>query len=160
MKHQAALRPAATLLLAALVAACQTTGGGSSSELRGDYSHVKIDRIGDLGVTDTEFQNVSIRNALALVESKQIPAESVEKVVIQSEQAIGPPFARRSFGRPVSFRMWLYLEGCDRDLMITASPAGRLTSVTDTGKCLSRGPRNAGNPNAPAGTENPSAGTF
>ncbi|MDJ0980433.1 MAG: hypothetical protein QNI94_02345 [Kiloniellales bacterium] len=39
--------------------------------------------------------------------------------------------------RPTSYRVWVKVVGCDRDIMYTATADGRLVSYTDDGECLS-----------------------
>ncbi len=39
--------------------------------------------------------------------------------------------------RPTSYRVWVKVAGCDRDIMYTATTNGRLVSYTDDGECLS-----------------------
>ncbi len=41
--------------------------------------------------------------------------------------------------RPTSYRVWVKVAGCERDVMYTATANGRLISYTDDGECLSGG---------------------
>ena len=130
---------AAALLLSAALTACGSGSGGSSGTYRGDLSEVEINRIGDLKQSDVEFQNIAMRNAVGHAEAHQVPAEAIERITIVGNESLGPSPSNSKLGRlnrRTSYRLWIDVAGCDQDVMYTASPAGRLTSVTDEGKCL------------------------
>ena len=130
---------AAVLLLSAALSACGSASGGSRGAYRGDLSEVEINRIGDLRQSDVEFQNIAMRNAVGHAEAHQVPAEAIERITIVGNEALGPSPSKSKLGRlnrRTSYRLWVKVVGCDQDVMYTASPAGRLTSVTDEGDCL------------------------
>ena len=131
---------AAVLLVSAALSACGSGSSGSRGEYRGDLSDVEINRIGDLKLSDVEFQNIAMRNAIGHAEGHQVPAEAVERITIVGNERAGPSLSKGKLGRlnqRTSYRLWVKVAGCDKDIMYTASPAGRLTSVTDEGECLS-----------------------
>ena len=130
---------AAVLLLSAALSACGSASGGSRAEFREDFRDVEINRIGDLRQSDVEFQNIAMRNAVRHAEGRQVPAAAVERITIVGNERVGPSLSNSKLGRlnrRTSDRLWVKVVGCDQDVMYTASPAGRLTSVTDEGGCL------------------------
>ncbi len=131
---------AAALLVSAALSACASDPGVPRGEFRGDLGDVEINRIGDLKLSDVEFQDTAMRNAVGHAEAHQVPAEAVERITIVGNEAVGPSLSKGQLGRlnrRTSYRLWVKVVGCDKDIMYTASPAGRLTSVTDEGACLS-----------------------
>ena len=130
---------AAVLLLSAALSACGSASGGSRAAFREGFRDVEINRIGDLRQSDVEFQNIAMRNAVRHAEGHQVPAEAVERITIVGNEPVAPSLSNSKFGglnRRTSYRLWVKVVGCDRDILYTASPAGRLTSVTDEGRCL------------------------
>lgn len=138
---------AGLLAASSLLAAC-ASGPTSSEALRNDYADVEINRLGGLRLGEKDRQNTAIRNAIEYVEARQVSAESVERITVQNNQRSVPLIGskgalgkRRSYGYGASsMRLWMTVAECDRDLLFTASSTGRLTSVTDDGRCLSKEP--------------------
>ena len=131
---------AAALLVSLALGACASDPSVPRSAYRGDLGDVEINRIGDLKLSDVEFQDIAMRNAVGHAEGHQVPIEAVERITIVGNEAVGPSLSKSKLGRlnqRTSYRLWMKVVGCDKDIMYTASPAGRLTSVTDEGKCLS-----------------------
>lgn len=134
---------AGLLAASSLLAACGT-GPSSSEALRSDYSDVEINRLGSLRLDEKNRQNTAIRNAIEYVEARQVPAGSVERITVHNNRRTLPRIGskgalgkRRSFSYGASsMRIWMTVAECDRDLLFTASSTGRLTSVTDDGRCL------------------------
>ena len=143
------------LAVSSFLAACES-GPSSSEALRNDYTDVEINRLGGQRLGEKDRQNTAIRNAIEYVEARQVPADSVERITVQNNQRTLPLIGgktglgkRRNYGNGASsMRLWMTVAECDRDLQFTASSTGRLTSVTDDGRCLATEP-SAAAPGAP-----------
>ncbi|MDJ0946395.1 MAG: hypothetical protein QNJ30_23330 [Kiloniellales bacterium] len=116
-----------------------SASGKSESEFESEFSSVEVNRLGSFGQTEKEFQNAAIRNAVKHAQDHQVPGEAVERITIMGNEPVGSSLSQgtpEQANRPTSYRVWVKIQGCERDIMYTTSQVGRLISYTDDADCL------------------------
>ncbi len=120
---------------ALLLAACQG-GYPGSDRLATDFADVEVRRIGDYDYGDKEFQDRAMVQAFGVITEAGIAPKAIRKVTVSTP----PTRDEYAFGvRPfANYRLWIAVEGCEKDLFFLAGPGGGLVTSQDRAGCLKR----------------------
>jgi len=121
------------LVLALLIAGpalAQVPFGGDHQTFDG----TRIYRIGDYSHRIREFQDNAILDAIDYLLAAGVPRHEIEQITIEPDK--GAAGFGSGFSLSTSYKLWVRVTGCPKNVFMRASQNGRLTSADSGSGCL------------------------
>lgn len=103
---------------------------------RQTYDGTKIYRIGDYSHRIREFQDYAILNAIDHLLAAGVARPAIRQITIEPDKGAGVLSLGSGFPLSTTYRLWIKVDGCEANIFMRAASSGRLTSVSDRGRCL------------------------
>lgn len=103
------------------------------------YQGTRIYRIGDYSHRIREFQDYAILNAIDHLLAAGVARDQIAQITIEPDKGAGVLSLRSGFPLSTTYRLWVKVTGCEANIFMRASQNGRLTSVSDSRRCLAPG---------------------
>jgi hypothetical protein len=100
------------------------------------FDGTRIYRIGDYSHRIREFEDNAILNAIDYLLAAGVPRHEIEQITIEPDKGAGITGFRSGFPLSTSYKLWVRVTGCPKDVFMRASPNGRLISANSGGGCL------------------------
>jgi hypothetical protein len=131
-------------LIAAVTIWLAACAGDPTSSPGGRYAPgellqgIEIDRIGQDRVGLREFQDRAMAKAVAFAINRGVARQRIIRITVDTlggdvHRSLGVEVRRT----PVSYTLWLRINGCESDVVFRASATGRIGAPRDRSGCLS-----------------------
>ena len=121
----------AAMLLAAQAQAQVPYGGDHQT-----FDGTRIYRIGDYSHRIREFQDNAILGAIDFLLAAGVPRGEIEQITIEPDKGAGIIGHRDGFPQGTTYKLWVKVTGCPKNVFMRAGFTGRLTYNGDGGGCL------------------------